>query len=486
MNFDQTPPRESPCNLEAEQALLGAILVNNEIMARVNDFLKEEHFFEPLHQRIFSNAARLIDRQNIANPVTLKPFFENDQAIIDIGDKDYLKKLASYSTGIINAVDYGRAIYELALRRSLIKIGEDVVNTAYNADIDNPVTNQIQEAESQLYRLAETGDYEGGLKQLSHGLSAAIASAEHAFKSDGKLIGVSTGFTDLDRLMGGLHRSDLIIIAGRPSMGKTALATNIAFTAASHARFEKDKAGRARCVDGAVVAFFSLEMSAEQLSMRILSEQSRIISERIRRGQLNTSEFHKLVQASQTIENIPLYIDDTPAITITTMRSRARQLKRKHDLGLIVIDYLQLMGSTGRSKVENRVLEISEITRGLKMLAKELNVPVIALSQLSRQVENREDKRPQLADLRESGSIEQDADVVMFVFRESYYKQRSEPREDTPEHTAWREEMGRIHNLADVIIGKQRHGPVGNIKLHFDSSLTLFSNYALSNTDHNE
>ena len=471
--------RTPPHNLEAEQALLGAILVNNEAIAKVTEFLLTQHFYEPLHQRIYEHALKLIERQQIATPVTLRPFFENDPAMAEIGGPSYLARLAANAVTIINAGDYGKAIYDLALKRELIQVGEEIVNTAYEPDIDSDAETQIQEAEGKLFKLAESGTRDGGLEPFSKGLTEAVEAAERAFKSDGRLTGVSTGLIDLDRMLGGLHRSDLLILAGRPSMGKTALATNIAFNAARAARFTKDAAGRNQTTDGAVVAFFSLEMSSEQLAMRMLSEQARIVSERIRRGQMTTEEFHQLVQAAQEVQSLPLYIDDTPGITISALRTRSRRLKRQYGLGLIVVDYLQLVNPSGKSKVENRVGEISEITRGLKMLAKELDVPVIALSQLSRQVESREDKRPQLSDLRESGSIEQDADVVMFVFREEYYVLRREPREGTPEHAAWQEEMAQVHNLAEVIIGKQRHGPTGTVKLRFEASLTLFQNAAI-------
>jgi len=471
--------RAPPHNLEAEQALLGAILVNNEAIAKVTEFLLAQHFYEPLHQRIYDHALKLIERQQIATPVTLRPFFENDPALAEIGGPSYLARLAANAVTIINAGDYGRAIYDLALKRELIQVGEEIVNTAYEPDIDSDAETQIQEAEGKLFKLAESGTRDGGLEPFSKGLTEAVEAAERAFKSDGRLTGVSTGLIDLDRMLGGLHRSDLLILAGRPSMGKTALATNIAFNAARAARFTKDASGRNQTTDGAVVAFFSLEMSSEQLAMRMLSEQARIVSERIRRGQMTTEEFHQLVQAAQEVQSLPLYIDDTPGITISALRTRSRRLKRQYGLGLIVVDYLQLVNPSGKSRVENRVGEISEITRGLKMLAKELDVPVIALSQLSRQVESREDKRPQLSDLRESGSIEQDADVVMFVFREEYYVLRREPREGTPEHAAWQEEMAQVHNLAEVIIGKQRHGPTGTVKLRFEASLTLFQNAAI-------
>ena len=476
---DPTPPayRSPPQNVEAEQALLGAILVNNEAAARVSTFLFPEHFFEPVHARIYEAALKVINRGQVANPVTLKTYFENDVALADIGGAAYLARLASAAVTIINAEDYARGVYDLAIRRDLIRLGEDMVNTAYDPDIDLPATNQIERAEQSLFGLAEKGRNEGGFQPFRHSLKLAVEMAEAAYQRDGKLTGISTGLVDLDRMMGGMHRSDLIILAGRPSMGKTALATNIAFNAARACRWEPDGMGGQKVVDGAVVGFFSLEMSSEQLATRMLSEQAEIVSEKIRRGQMDRQQFLDLVRAAQELEEVPLYIDDTPAITIATLRTRARRLKRLHGLGLVVVDYLQLLrGANARS--ENRVQEISEITQGLKALAKELDIPVIALSQLSRQVESRDDKRPQLSDLRESGSIEQDADVVMFVFREEYYVQRRQPREGTPEHAEWQEEMSKVHNLAEVIIGKQRHGATGTVKLSFQGEFTKFGNYA--------
>jgi len=476
---DPTPPayRSPPQNVEAEQALLGAILVNNEAAARVSTFLFADHFFEPVHARIYDSALKVINRGQIANPVTLKTYFENDVALAEIGGASYLARLAASAVTIINAEDYAKAVYDLAIRRELINLGENLVNTAYDADVETPASTQIERAEQSLFGLAEKGRNEGGFQPFSHSLKLAIEMAEAAYQRDGQLTGVSTGLVDLDRLLGGLHRSDLIILAGRPSMGKTALATNIAFNAARSCRHEPDGMGGQKVVDGAVVGFFSLEMSSEQLATRMLSEQAEIMSERIRRGQMEKQQFLDLVRAAQELEEIPLYIDDTPALSIATLRTRARRLKRLHGLGLIVVDYLQLLRSAN-TRSENRVQEISEITQGLKALAKELDIPVVALSQLSRQVESREDKRPQLSDLRESGSIEQDADVVMFVFREEYYVQRRQPREGTTEHAEWQEEMSNVHNLAEVIIGKQRHGPTGNVKLSFQAEFTKFGNHA--------
>jgi replicative DNA helicase len=475
---DRSAYRTAPNNLEAEQALLGAVLVNNEAANKVTDFLRPEHFFEPVHERIFAAALKLIERGQIANPVTLKHYFDRDDSLSDVGGAQYLARLAGAATSIINAEHYGRAIFDLAIRRDLIAIGEDMVNEAYEADVEVSASNQIEAAEQRLFGLAETGQRDRGFVDFTTAMAQAIEMAETAFHSDGHITGVATRLVDLDSKLGGLHPSDLIILAGRPAMGKTALATNIAFNAASAFRREIDAAGNEVIADGAVVAFFSLEMSAEQLATRILSEQAEISSEKIRRGDITGDHFSNLVSASQRLQDIPLFIDDTPALTISALRTRARRLKRTHNLGLVVVDYLQLLRPSGRG-ADNRVQEISEITQGLKALAKDLNVPVLALSQLSRQVEQREDKRPQLADLRESGSIEQDADVVMFVFREEYYHERHEPEMDTEKHVEWQEKMTRIHGIAEVIIGKQRHGPTGTVRLMFEREFTKFRNLDL-------
>ncbi|MBT5048343.1 MAG: replicative DNA helicase [Rhodospirillaceae bacterium] len=467
--------RVPPANLEAEQALLGAILVNNRAYEQVSEFLRSDHFSDQLHGRIYEAIGKQIERALEANPTTLQFYFEQDEALKGLGGHNYLGRLAASAVTVINARDYGQTVHDLFLRRQLIDLGEDTVNEAYDPDVDNEATSQIERAEQRLYDLATVGDYQGGFRDFPSVLTEAIQTAEAAYKRDGKLTGVGTGLTDMDNLLGGLHRSDLIILAGRPSMGKTALATNIAYHAANAYKTETDEFGNETVVDGGIVAFFSLEMSAEQLATRILSEKSGVGSELIRRGQMNNAEFGKLVEATHELQRAKIYIDDTPALSVSALRTRARRLKRQHGLGLIVVDYLQLVsGSSTRS--DNRVQEVSEITRGLKTLAKELDVPVVALSQLSRQVEQRDDKRPQLSDLRESGSIEQDADVVMFIFREEYYVSRREPREDTPEHHAWQEEMDQVHNLAEVIVAKQRHGPTGKVLLHFNGMLTKFGN----------
>ncbi|MAU60531.1 replicative DNA helicase [Parvibaculum sp.] len=466
--------RVPPHNIDAEQALLGAILVNNESYDRVASFLDPIHFFDAVHGRIYEAAAKLITGGHLASPVTLKNFFERDEALAEIGGPAYLARLAGAATTIINAEEYGRTIYDLAIRRELIRVGTDIHNRAYDAPVDDTPSAQILEAEQALYQLAEQGKYEGGFQSFHESLKTAIDMAAEAYKRDGGLSGISTGLRDLDHRLGGLQPSDLIILAGRPSMGKTALATNIAFQAAKAYKAEHHADGTVEAKDGAIVGFFSLEMSAEQLATRLLAEQSGVPSERIRRGNIHEDEFHQLVDAAQQLQSIPLYIDDTGGLTIGTLAARARRLKRQRGLGLLVIDYLQLLAGSGKFG-DNRVQEVTQITTGLKALAKELNVPVIALSQLSRQVEAREDKRPQLADLRESGSIEQDADVVMFVFREEYYVSRREPTEGTPEHLQWQEEMERVHGLAECIIGKQRHGPTGTVKLQFQADVTRFS-----------
>ena len=424
-------------------------------------------------------ATKLIQAGKHANPVTLKTFFENAEPIDQhMTVPQYLGRLAASATTIINAHDYGRTIYDLAIRRQLIMIGEDMVNTAFDSPIDQPPETQIQEAETRLYDLAEAGKYGQGFQDFRAALTTAINMADGAFKRAGHLSGLATGLTDLDRKMGGLQKSDLIILAGRPSMGKTALVTNIAYNVARNFRTEQKPDGTEEVVDGAVVGFFSLEMSAEQLATRILSEQAEIPSEKIRRGMIDETQFGKLVHVSQEMGRIPLYIDQTGGITIAQLSARARKLKRQKGLGLLIVDYLQLLAGSSRNATANRVQEITEITTGLKALAKELEVPIIALSQLSRQVEQREDKRPQLSDLRESGSIEQDADVVMFVFREEYYVERKKPKEGTEEFFRWQQEMEAASGKAEVIIGKQRHGPVGTVVLAFEGQFTRFGNLA--------
>jgi replicative DNA helicase len=470
--------RSAPHNIEAEQALLGALLVNNEAFYRVSDFLEPLHFFEPLHQKIFELAGSLIRAGKVATPVTLKTFLPADLDVAGLTASQYLARLAAEATTVINAEDYGRTIYDLAIRRSLIVIGEDVVNVAFDAPVDFSPQGQIEDAERRLYELAETGRYDGGFQRFASALTTAVDMAAHAYQRDGKLSGLATGLTDLDRLMGGLQASDLIIVAGRPGMGKTALATNIAYNVAKHWRGEVKPDGRVATVDGGIVGFFSLEMSAEQLATRIISEQTEIPSHKIRRGQIETHDFDRIVEASREMEVLPLYIDETGGLSIAQLAARARRLKRQRGLDLLVVDYIQLLQGSNRRGSENRVQEVTEITTKLKALAKELNVPIMACSQLSRQVENRDDKRPQLSDLRESGSIEQDADVVMFVFREEYYLKNKEPRPGSEEYFKWQADMDAVHGKAEVIIGKQRHGPTDTVKLHFEGSVTRFSNLA--------
>jgi replicative DNA helicase len=469
--------RTLPHNIEAEKALLGAIFVNDRSFERVSEFLRPEHFALHPHGRIFEACGKLIERGQIADTVTLKNFFEADESLADIGGPSYLAELAASAVTTINAEAYGRTIYELHLKRQLIALGEDVVNRAYGGDVDDTAEHQIQNAEAGLYDLAAKGDYEGGFEEFKDSVVKAIAAAEAAHQRDGSLAGVTTGFTDLDKILGGMHPSDLIILAARPAMGKSALAANIAYNAAyTHSRSE----GR----EGAVVGFFSLEMSAEQLASRILSEQTDISSDRMRKGELTNEEFTRLVVASQELHQIPVFIDDTPALTVSALRTRARRLKRQHNLSLIIVDYLQLINSAPGSRNDGRVQEVSEITRGLKTLAKELELPVLALAQLSRQVEQRDNKRPQLSDLRESGSIEQDADVVMFIFREEYYLDRDKPvqhQSETDDHflkkiEVWERRLDETRNLAEIIISKQRHGPIGVVNLMFQGAYTRFGN----------
>ena len=469
--------RSAPHNIEAEQSLLGAILVNNDAFYRVSDFLEPKHFFEPLHQTIYETAGSLIRMGKVATPVTLKTFLPADTDIGGMTIGQYLARLAAEATTIINAQDYGRTVYDLSLRRYLIRIGEDMVNVAFDAPVDFAPRAQIEDAERQLYELAETGRYDGGFQRFSQALTTAVDLAAKAFQRDGKLSGIATGLRDLDNKMGGLQHSDLIIVAGRPGMGKTALATNIAYNIAKAHRAEVQPDGTMKSINGGIVGFFSCEMSAEQLATRILAEQTSIASSMIRRGGISEADFEKIRDYSIELQSLPLYVDETGGLSISQLTARARRLKRQKGLDMIVIDYIQLLQGSGK-KSDNRVQEVTEITTNLKALAKELNVPIIALSQLSRQVENRDDKRPQLADLRESGSIEQDADVVIFVYREEYYLQNKEPRPGTPEYANWQADMDRAHGKAEIIIGKQRHGPTGTVDVQFEGQFTRFSDLA--------
>jgi len=475
---DHASFRAAPHNIEVEQALLGAILVNNEAFYRVSDFLEAQHFYEPLHQKIFEVSGSLVRAGKVASPVTLKTFLPADLDIVGLNANQYLARLAAEATTVINAEDYGRTIYDLATRRALIVIGENMVNIAYDAPVDHAPQAQIEDAERQLYEIAETGKYDGGFQRFANALTTAVDMAAHAYQRDGRLSGIATGLRDLDRMMGGLQKSDLVIIAGRPGMGKTALATNIAYNIAKTWHGEVQADGRIATTNGGIVGFFSLEMSAEQLATRIISEQTEIPSYRIRRGEIDPTAFERIAEAAREMETVPLYIDETGGLSIAQLAARARRLKRQRGLDLVVVDYIQLLQGSSRRASEGRVQEVTEITTSLKALAKELSVPVIALSQLSRQVENRDDKRPQLSDLRESGSIEQDADVVLFVFREEYYLRNREPRAGSDDHIKWVTDMERVHGKAEVIIGKQRHGPTGMVPLQFNSDVTRFSDLA--------
>jgi replicative DNA helicase len=440
----------------------------------VSDFLKAGHFYEPLHRKIFEVSAELIRMGKMANPVTIKTFLPADDKVGDMTVSQYLARLAAEAVTVINAADYGRAIYDLATRRALITVGEDMVNIAYDAPVDMAPQEQIEDAERRLFELAETGRYDGGFESFTDAVKTAVDMANAAYMRDGHLSGISTGFRDLDRRMGGLQPSDLVIVAGRPGMGKSSLATNMAFHIANAYEPAPQADGSFKAANGGVVGLFSLEMSSEQLATRIISEQTEIPSSKIRRGEISETDFEKLVACSQMMQKLPLYIDQTGGISIAQLSARARRLKRQRGLDVIVIDYVQLMSGSSKASSQNRVQEITEITTGLKALAKELNVPIIALSQLSRQVESRDDKRPQLSDLRESGSIEQDADVVLFVYREEYYLRNKEPKPGTLEYTQWETDMNEARGKAEVIIAKQRHGPTGTVPMGFQGEFTRF------------
>lgn len=468
-------PESMPHSIEAEQQLLGAILTNNDVYDRVASVIGPKHFYEPVHARIFDIAAQRIAKNNLASPVTLKAFMEDDEGLKELGGPAYLARLAGAAISAFAVRDYAQMIYDLAVRRDLIQLGRDISAKAAQVDVSSEPREQIVEAEQELYKLAEQGQVESGFQSFLKAVTDAVNVANAAYQRDGGLSGVSTGLIDMDKKLGGLHRSDLLILAGRPSMGKTSLATNIAFNVAKAYKRGMKPDGTEGAIDGGVVGFYSLEMSAEQLASRILSEAAEIPSHQIRSGDMTEAEFRRFVDAAKALEACPLFIDDTPALPISQLAARARRLKRTHGLDVLIIDYLQLVRGTGKS--ENRVNEISEITMGLKAIAKELDIPVIALSQLSRQVESRDDKRPQLSDLRESGSIEQDADVVMFVYREEYYKEREKPGDHELDKMAvWQEEMERLHGRAEVVIGKQRHGPIGTVDLSFEGKFTRFGN----------
>jgi replicative DNA helicase len=474
----ESAPQALPQNVEAEAALLGALMVDNRLVEDVQLKLKPHHFFEPLHQRIYEAILKLTDNNRIANPVTLRPMFEADDSIKEVGGPAYLAQLTGSGAAVIGARDFAEQIYDLALLRALIGVGRDLVEGALDTSEEVAPLAQIERAETELYKVAEEGGAEGKAKSFSEATREALEMAERALNSGGHLSGFTTGLESLNGKIGGLHKSDLIIIAGRPGMGKSALGTNIGFAAAK--RFLKDAEDgiEPERSAGAPVALFSLEMSADQLATRILAEQSGISSENLRMGKISQQEFRQLARAAADLQTLPLYIDDTPGLTIAALRARARRLKRQKGIGLVVVDYLQLLQGTGKNSNDNRVQEISEISRGLKQLAKELDVPVIGLSQLSRAVEQREDKRPQLSDLRESGSIEQDADIVLFIYREDYYLAAKQPADDHPDIDKWREEMARVYGTAEVIVAKQRHGSTGKIRLKFESRITKFSDTA--------
>ena len=454
--------KELPNNIEAEQSVIGSILMTNEIFDEINTIISNNNFYDPMHQKIFSAIENLIYKGMLANPITLKNYFESEKD--DLNVPEYLVKITKFSSSSRQAIEYSKIIYDTYVRRELIKISENTIDNAKVNDLNISGQKIIEDSEKQLYDLAEKGSFSSSLIKFDDAMKLTIEMASNAYKNEDGIVGVPTGLKNLDDRLGGLHQSDLIVIAGRPSMGKTALATNIAFNAAKKLQDENKKS---------VVAFFSLEMSSEQLSTRILSEQARIKSDDIRRGKVTEEEINRYIETSRNIYNLPLYIDETPAITIATLSNRARRIKRLFGLSLIVVDYIQLMRSSS-NKNDGRVQEISEITQGLKALAKELSVPVLALSQLSRAVEQRDDKQPQLADLRESGSIEQDADVVMFVFREAYYLERKQPKLGSIEHAEWQSKMNDVNGLADIILGKQRHGPTGTVKVEFEGIYTKF------------
>ena len=466
-----------PHNVEAEQGLIGALLVNNQVYDKISQLLHSQHFFDPVHQRIYEVAIEKISRNALASPVTLKTHFQNDPGLNELGGVSYLAKLAASAISLFGAVDYAKLICELALRRNLINLGREISEKALSPDVEDSPEEQIAMAEAKLYSIAEKGAESTGFTPLLSASKEAILIANKAYQQDGGISGVSTGLIDLDKKLGGLHSSDLLIIAGRPSMGKTSLATNMAFNIAKSLKKRKNEDGSEDTVQGGIVGFFSLEMSSAQLATRILSENSKVPSDKIRKGDLTEREFRSFIESAQDMEECPLYIDDTAALSISALAGRARRLKRMYGLDVLFIDYLQLIRPS--SSRDSRVNEISEITQGLKSIAKELNIPVVALSQLSRQVETRDDKRPQLSDLRESGSIEQDADVVMFIFREEYYKEREKPDEhDVENFIKWQEDMNRLHGRAELIIGKQRHGPIGTVDLSFQSKFTTFGNLA--------
>jgi len=469
------PASSLPQNVEAEAALLGALMIDNRLAEDIQLKLRPEHFYEPLHGRIYEQILRLLDKNMIASPVTLRPLFEQDEEMKELGGPAYLAQLTGSGAAIIGARDFAEQIYDLALLRALVGVGREMVEQALDTSDEVDPKSQIENAETALYRVAEEGGGESSVKSFAQASTLAIKMAEKALNSGGGLSGITTGLESVNAKTGGMHHSDLIILAGRPGMGKSSLATNIGFAAAERYLQDMEDGIEPEKSAGAAVAFFSLEMSADQLATRILAEESGISSENLRMGKISQQEFRQLARAAAELESLPLYIDDTPGLTIAALRTRARRLKRQKGIGCVVVDYLQLLQGTGRSGNDNRVQEISEISRGLKQLAKELELPVLALSQLSRAVEQREDKRPQLSDLRESGSIEQDADMVWFVYRGDYYLAAKKPDDDHPDFAAWHEEMNRIYGRADLIVAKQRHGATGTVRMKFDSRITKFS-----------
>lgn len=472
--------RKLPSNLEAEAAFLGAVLIDNRVIEELRTPLRPHHFFEPLHERIYEKILKAVDLNRTASPVTLRPQFEGDPALKELGGPSYLAKLTADGSGLLAPHEHAQQIYDLALLRELVSVGRGLVEGALDTSETVQPMDRIAEAEADLFKVAEGAESGSEASSFREASMVAIKMAEAAMNSGGGLSGKTTGLESLDRKIAGLHDSDLIILAGRPGMGKTSLATNIAFNCAEeHLRFQRDGGEHNY---GAPTAFFSLEMSADQLATRILAEQAEISSEALRSGKMSRDDFQRLSFASQRLAELPLLIDDTPALTIAALRNRARRLKRRHDIGLIVVDYLQLLQGSGRAN-DNRVNEISEISRGLKTLAKELSVPVIALSQLSRAVEQREDKRPMLSDLRESGSIEQDADMVWFVYRDDYYLEAIKPdfptETSTPDavekYRAWEEQFEQKKGKAAVNVAKQRHGSTGNVPLLFQAEYTKFT-----------
>jgi replicative DNA helicase len=472
----ETGTQSLPQNVEAEAALLGALMIDNRLVEDVQLKLQAQHFYEPLHGRIYEAILRMTDANRIANPVTLRPLFESDESIKEVGGPAYLAQLTGSGAAVIGARDFAQQIYDLALLRALVGVGRDLVEGALDTSEDVAPLAQIERAETELYKVAEEGGAEGRAKSFSEATKDALEMAERALNSGGHLSGFTTGLESLNSKIGGLHKSDLIIVAGRPGMGKSSLATNIGFACAQRLLRDREDGLEPAKSAGTPVALFSLEMSADQLATRILAEQSGISSENLRMGRISQQEFRQLARAAAELQSLPLYIDDTPGLTIAALRTRARRLKRQKGIGMVIVDYLQLLQGSGKGSAgDNRVQEISEISRGLKQLAKELDVPVMALSQLSRAVEQREDKRPQLSDLRESGSIEQDADIVIFIYREDYYLAAKQPADDHPDFAAWQEEMARNYGKAEIIVAKQRHGSTGKVRVKFDSRITRFS-----------